>query len=70
MIWLSDSDIERLTGYKQPSKQSTWLSQNGYKFTLAGNGKPLVDSEQFSVKSKVVKSKQPNFEAITHGQAA
>ena len=70
MNWLPESDLERLTGYKQPSKQIAWLSANGYKFTVSGSGKPLVDSEQFSVKSKVAKSKQPNFEAITHGQAA
>jgi len=70
MNWLPESDLERLTGYKQPSKQIAWLSANEYKFTISGSGKPLVDAEQFSVKSKMVKSKQPNFEAIKYGAAA
>jgi len=69
MIWLSDHEIERLTGYKQPTKQAAWLSQNEYKFTLAGNGRPLVPSEQFSVKSKPRASHGPNFGAI-NGKAA
>ena len=69
MIWLSDSDIERLTGYKQPSKQAAWLSQNDYKFTMAGNGRPLVPAEQFGVKSKPRAAASPNFGAI-NGKAA
>jgi hypothetical protein len=64
MIWITDSDIERLTGYKQPSKQCAWLSAHSYKFTLSGEGKPLVPSEQFSVKSKPRAVNGPNFGAI------
>jgi hypothetical protein len=69
VIWLDDYEIQRLTGYKQPTKQAAWLSENGYKFTLAGSGKPLVAAEQFGVKSQAARSKQPNFGAI-NGQAA
>lgn len=68
MIWLSDAEIERLTGYKQPVKQANWLAQNGYKFTASGSGRPLVPAEQFGVKSKP-RATVPNFGAI-NGKAA
>lgn len=69
MIWLDDYEIQRLTGYKQPTKQAAWLSANGYKFNLAGDGRPLVPAEQFGVKSNAKAGKGPNFGAI-HGKAA
>lgn len=69
MIWLNENEIQRLTGYKQASKQCAWLSANDYRFTLSGDGKPLVPTEQFGVKSKPKTGKEPNFEAI-HGAVA
>lgn len=70
MIWLDDHEIQRLTGYKQPTKQAAWLSANGYKFTLAGDGRPLVPVEQFGVKSTARAGKGPNFGAIQNAKAA
>jgi Domain of unknown function (DUF4224) len=68
MIWLDENEITRLTGYKQPSKQIAWLSANGHKFTVSGEGRPLIPASQFGVQSKP-KGKAPDFGAI-NGKAA
>ena len=39
---LSPEEVADLTGYCYPSKQMTWLCENGYKHEVGGDGKPKL----------------------------
>lgn len=41
-MWLEESEVERLTGYKRPAFQRKELLRRGYRFDLDRFGKPLV----------------------------
>lgn len=41
-MFLSDNDIEFLTGYKKPADQRRWLSDHGWIFEIARTGRPRV----------------------------
>ena len=41
-MFLADSDLESLTGYKRPADQRRWLAENGYSFDVRADGKPVV----------------------------
>jgi len=41
-MFLSISEIQRLTGYVQHAAQMRWLRRNGYRFTVTGLGDPVV----------------------------
>lgn len=40
--FLSADDVERLTGYRQPSRQQGWFEKNGIEFKVPWSGRPLV----------------------------
>ncbi len=42
MRFMSDDEIEFLTGYKRPSKQCAWLRQRGWNYETNAAGKPRV----------------------------
>ena len=41
-MFLSDEDVQRLTGRTRPSAQCRWLLANGYPHEINGLGKPLL----------------------------
>ncbi|WP_373295103.1 DUF4224 domain-containing protein [Formosimonas limnophila] len=49
---MSNDDVERLTGFKYPSKQIRWLRANLYRFEINGLGRPVVYIEQSGKKAK------------------
>jgi hypothetical protein len=42
VIYLTDAELERLTGYKRPADQARWLERNGVPFTKNARGRPVV----------------------------
>ena len=67
--FLSDSDIQQLTGFKRPKAQCNWLQKHGWTYTVNALGHPVVASDEATSKlvssgpkhpSKVI----PNWEAI------
>ncbi len=41
-MFLSTSELERLTGKRRPSAQVRWLRAHGFRFTVNGLGEPIV----------------------------
>lgn len=41
-LFLIDSEVEILTGYKLPGHQTKWLRGKGWRFELSGNRKPII----------------------------
>jgi len=44
-MFLSDEELEHLTGTKQPSKMIKWLRSEGFTFRVASNGRPVVSAD-------------------------
>lgn len=44
---LTPEEVASLTGRKQPKLQIRWLSENGWKFFVGGDGLPKVDREYY-----------------------
>lgn len=44
-MFLTEDDLKDLTGYQRPKQIMRWLSENGYKFAVAGDGWPRVLKE-------------------------
>ena len=42
-MYLTDTELEELTGYARRSKQIEWLTRRGYVFEVSGSGKPVVN---------------------------
>lgn len=57
---LSPEEIAELTGYCYPSKQTTWLRENGYIYEVGGDGKPkLLRTYVYSGLGGVVEQSSP-----------
>jgi Domain of unknown function (DUF4224) len=41
-MFLTDTDLQQLTGFIQPSKQIGWLQREDIKFRVAADGHPRV----------------------------
>ena len=67
-MFLSATDIQRLTGYRRPSAQIGWLRRNGWRFSVNGLKQPVVavaESERKLVGgSGATKQQEPDFEAL------
>ncbi len=50
-LFLTPTDLQDLTGFKRPTAQRRWLTRNGYRFDVRGDGRPAVLVEE--VRSKV-----------------
>ena len=66
---ISDADIEKLTGYKIPSKQCDCLKQAGIFFVVRRDGRPRTTWQHFNdpiTHRKVVEQEthEPNFGAL------
>jgi hypothetical protein len=44
-MFLSDEELERLTGTKQPTRMIKWLRSEGFTFRIAANGRPVVSAD-------------------------
>lgn len=72
-MFLSATDIQRLTGYHRPSAQIRWLQHNGWRYSVNGLRVPVVavaESERKLVDgSSAVKYQEPDFSGINDGSA-
>lgn len=41
-MFLSDDELQELTGYKRPADQRRWLLDNGFIFAVGARGRPKV----------------------------
>lgn len=72
-MFLSEEDVERLTGRSRPSAQRRWLLEHGYPHEVNALGFPVVlrsvVEERLGVKT--AKKAKPNFAALhSHCTAA
>jgi len=58
-MFISDAELEILTGYKRGAEQCKWLTNNGWVFAVDAHGKPRVAVEYFRHRM-VSKEIQPN----------
>ena len=65
-MFLTDTDLERLTGRRQPRAQRRWLSEHAWRFTTNRLGHPVVALAEFQRKmvGGTVGPQQPNFEYL------
>jgi hypothetical protein len=70
-VILPDSEVERLTGYKRPSDQISWLQRNGWRFTVNALGWPRVAVAEFHRRmvGGRATSQEPNWGALDGAQA-
>ena len=68
-MFLTVSEIERLTGKKRPSAQVRWLRKKGYKIEVNGLGEPILAVAEYTRKAvggSVARQEEPNWGAM-HG---
>lgn len=71
-FFLSEVDLQRLTGRLRPKSQCNWLLKNGWKFTVNALGQPIVAINEAESRlvgglaTKTLKT-EPNWEVL-HGQ--
>lgn len=41
-MFLTDTDLQSLTGYQLPSAQKRWLVKHGWRFEVSAFGRPKV----------------------------
>lgn len=65
-LFLTDDELEKLTGYKTAKKQIEFLLNNDIKFRVNGIGKVVITRSNIEgVKVQKGKSKnEPNYEAL------
>jgi hypothetical protein len=71
-MFLSPTEIERLTGRKRPSAQLRWLRKHGYRLTVNGLGEPIVavsEANRKLVGGTFTRHEEPNWGAL-HGPQA
>jgi hypothetical protein len=71
-LFLSPSEVERLTGKKRPSAQIRWLRKRGYKIDVNGLGEPIVavrEATRKLVGGTLTRHEEPNWGAL-HGPTA
>jgi len=63
-MFLSVEHLADLTGYVRPSAQRKWLSQNGFRFWLRGDGSLAVLANQFNAPREKIHQWQPDLSAL------
>ncbi|GAB6386945.1 DUF4224 domain-containing protein [Stutzerimonas marianensis] len=58
-MFLSNNDVEQLTGFKKPSAQARWLEQVGLPFFKGGDGKLKVLRLAVEQRLGVIHAAQP-----------
>lgn len=67
MIFLTESEVEDLTGYKNPSAQRRWFEKRGYRFAVRADGRPRVmvaEVERHMLGTTRTKRTEPNYNAL------
>ncbi len=66
MPWLSDEELQDLTGYIRPTFQARWLGENGIKFYLNALNKVRVPREAVAglQVGKTQKRTEPDFSKV------
>jgi hypothetical protein len=66
MPWLSDEELQDLTGYVRPTCQARWLGDNGIKFYVNALNKVRVPRESVAglTVGKTVKRTEPDFSKV------
>ena len=49
-MFLTDTDLQSLTGYKRPAEQRRWLTSHGWAFEIRADGKNRVLIEEAHAK--------------------
>ncbi len=47
-MFLTEEEVAALTGYQLPAWQRRWLDRNGWKYSAAASGRPIVAREYAS----------------------
>lgn len=74
-MFLSDTDLQSLTGYKRPADQRRWLVSHGWAFEIRADGKNRVLHEEARARmlsiarggsgpSKARRSAEPDLESL------
>ena len=68
-IFLSESEVQQLTGRLRPKAQCMWLLNHGWKYTVNQLGRPVVAIAEAERKlvgntSNHLTGKEPNWEAL------
>lgn len=67
--FLSQHELEQLTGYAYAKRQIVWLKGHGWVFIVNTRGRPIVSrahaEEKLGSLSKVRSRTQPNLEHVT-----
>ena len=58
-VFLTAAELQALTGYRKPALQRRWLLENGYRFEVRADGRPVVLAAQVEARQlgKISKSK-------------
>lgn len=79
-LFLTDEELQMMTGYKQPSKQIAFLQDNFIKYIVNKKKRPIVFRRDISGQSAtntlsnvqihlpVEEEIEPNFEALSCGE--
>lgn len=62
-MFLSRIDIERLTGYRRPTRQISWLRRNGLRFFIGADGYPRVPQANFENPTRQ-RFAEPDFNSL------
>lgn len=68
LIFLSDLEVQQLTGRHRPTAQCHWLQKHGWRFTVNALGNPIVataEAERHLLgNAKLSAGKEPNWGAL------
>jgi hypothetical protein len=64
-MFLTEDQLQELTGYRQPKAQVTWLQKNGVRHYVRADGRPKVPTAAIESPDGVVPSVVlPDFDAV------
>jgi len=67
-MFLTDSEIEQLTGYKRPADQRRWLTNRGWCFEVRADGKNSILIEEARARllsrNPTERATEPDLEAL------
>lgn len=68
LIFLSDIEVQQLTGRYRPTAQCKWLRKHSWKFTVNALGNPIVataEAERHLLgNAKLSSVQEPNWDAL------
>ena len=67
-MFLTDQNMESLTGYKRPGDQRRWLAKHGWAFEVRADGKNRVLTEEarnrMLTTNSAPRATEPNLRAL------